>query len=180
MNFEKILRKASLKLINDSQKLRVESKFYFSDRGNLGLLFFLFIAFFLLYFSVFEVREIGVQIFLLILSLTILVFTIMVILKQLKDFVELSNSTIKFSNSLREKEIHLNAEFKIKLKSEIIYVKTRNPVSGSYFCIIELFLKIKDKKHRILDFQVDKKYSKEAKLLGKEIKKMILEITNKV
>ena len=180
MNLENILKKASLKLVIDSQKLRVESKFYFSDRGNLGLLLFILIALFGMYISFFEVKEQGVQIFLSVISVTILVFTIMVILKQLKDFVEVSKGSLKFSNSLKEKDIYLNSEFKIKVKSEIIYVKTRNPGSGSYFCIVELFLKIKDEKHRILDFQVDKKYSKEAKELGKEIKKMILEVTNKV
>ena len=114
------------------------------------------------------------------LSIAIFIFTVLVILKQLKDFVEVSKTTIKFSNSLEKKEIHLNSEFKIKVKSEILYVKTRNPGSGSYFCMVEVFLKIKDRKHRILDFQVAKKYSKEAKDLGKEIKKMILEIANKV
>ena len=180
MNFEKILKKASLKLYNDPQKLKVESKFYLTDRGNLGLLFFIVLALFLIYISFIEVKETGVQVFLLVLSVAILIFTIIVIIKQLKDFVEVSRRTIKFSNSLKEKEIQLNSEFKIKVKSEIIYVKTRNLGSGSYFCIIELFLKIKDEKHRILDFQVDKKDSKEAKALGKEIKRMILEITNKV
>ena len=51
MNLEKILNKSSLKLVCDSQKLRVESRFYFTDRGNLSLLFFLVIALFLLYVS---------------------------------------------------------------------------------------------------------------------------------
>jgi hypothetical protein len=180
MNLEKILNKASLKLVNDSRKLRVESKFYCTNRGDLGLLFFLIIALFLLYISLFEAKELGVQIFLSVLSVAILVFTIMVILKQLKDFVEVSKGSIKFSNSLKEKEIQLNSDFKIKVKSDIIHTKTRRNSSGTYFCVIELFLKIKDEKHRILDFQVEEKYSKEAKELGKEIKKIILEITNKV
>lgn len=180
MNLEKILSKASLKLVNDSQKLRVQSKFYFTDRGNLGLLFILIIALFLLYLSLFEVKELGLQIFLAVLSVAILGFTIIVILKQIKDFVEVTRGIIQFSNSLKEEKIHLNSEFKIKVKSEIIHTKTKRNSSGSYFCIVELFLKIEDKKYRILDFQVDKKHSKEAKALGKEIKKMILEITNKV
>ncbi|PWG06462.1 hypothetical protein [Polaribacter aquimarinus] len=178
MNFEKILKKASLKLYNDCQKLKVESKFYLSDRGNLGLLFFLVLALFLIYISFFEVKEIGVQVFLLVISVAILFFTIIVIIKQLKDFVEVSRRTIKFSNNLKEKEIQLNSEFKIKVESQTIHTKSRRNSRGSYFSIIQLFLKINGEKYRILDFQVDKKDSKEAKALGKEIKRLILEKVN--
>ncbi len=65
-----------------------------------------------------------------------------------------------FSNSLKNKKISLGSGYKIKVKSEILHTKTRRNSSRSYFSIIELFLKINDKKFRILDFQVDKKDAK--------------------
>ena len=178
MKLDSILKKASLSLNSSSEKIRVFSKFYLTDRGNLGLLFFILISMFLLYLSIFKTEGIGIQVFLIIISSAILVFTILTILKQLNDFVEASKGRVSFSNSLNKKEIIVNSEFKIKVKSEIIHTKTRRNNSGSYFCIIELFLKIKDKKYRILDFQVDEEDSKEAKILGKEIKKLILEKIN--
>lgn len=178
MKLDSILKKASLSLNSSSEKIRVSSKFYFTDRGNLGLLFFMVISIFLLYVSIFKTKEVGVQVFLIMLSSIILVFTIMTILKQLKDFVEVYKGRITFSNSLKKNEILITSSFKIKVKSDIIHTKTRRYSSGSYFCIIELFLKTKDKKYRILDFQVDEKDSKEAKLLGKEIKHLILEKVN--
>ncbi len=180
MDFSSILKKANLSLNSDAEKIRVQSKFYFTDRGNIGLIFFLGISLFLFYISVFKAKETGAQIFLMILSIAILVFTVLVILKQLKDFLEIYNGRIKFSNTLKDKEVNLNSAFKIKVKSDIIHVKTRRSSSGSYFCVVELFLKINDEKFRILDFEVDKKDSKEAKKLGKEIKKMILEKVNEV
>ena len=176
--FDSIIKKASLSLNSNSEKIRVSSKFNFTDKGNLGLLFFIVISLFLFYISIFKTKEIVVQIFLIVLSSVILIFTIMTILKQLSDFVEVYKGTISFSNSLKKKEILLTSDFKIKVKSDIIHTKTRRNSSGSYFCIIELFLKIKDKKYRILDFQVDEEYSKEAKVLGKEIKRLILEKVN--
>ena len=178
MDIDSILKKASLSLYSNSEKVRVQSKFYFTDRGNLGLLFIVLISLFLMYVSLFIAKELGVQVFLIILSTIILVFAILTILKQLKDFVEVSRGKIHFSNSLIKNEIELNSDFKIKMKSEIIHAKTKRYTSGSYFCIVELFLKINGEKFRVLDYQVDEKDSKEAKLLGKEIKRMIFDRAN--
>ena len=178
MELDPILKKAGLSLNSNSERISVRSKFNFTGKGNLGLLLFLLISLFLLFISIFKVREIGVQVFLIILSTVILVFSIVTILKQLNDFVEANKGRVSFSNSLKKNEILITSDFKIKVKSDIIHTKTSRNSSGSYFCVIELFLKIKEEKYRILDFQVDEEDSKEAKMLGKEIKRLILEKVN--
>lgn len=180
MNLESILRKASLNLEKDSRRLVIKSKFFLFNSGNLGLLFFFLVSLFLFYISIFEAKEIIIQIILILLSVIVLVFTILAIYKQVNDFIEVNQNVIKFSNNLKTIQLSSKSNFKIKIRTNTIKTKTYRYSSGSYFYIVELFLKTNDRKYRILDFQVDEKDKYQAKILGKEIKRMILEITNKV
>ena len=180
MNLESILNKASLTLNSDNKGFRVYSSFNFFNKSNIGLLLILLLSLTLGFIGIFKSNDFIVQVFLIVLSLIVLVVSLLTIIKQTSDFLEVSDGKLKFSNNLKKKEFSVYSDFKIKVKSDIVHVKTKRGTKGSYFCIVELFLKINGKKYRILDYQVDEKDSKEGKFLGKEIKQMILDKTNKV
>ena len=128
----------------------------------------------LLAFNIWFVKDDIVKIVFSILMLGLLIFSILTILKQLFDYVEITQRKIKFSNSLKSRKHTLRPSFKIRVKSSIHRVKKRGRPT-SYFCLVELFLMTSFGKFRILDFQSDRKYEDELKILGNELKNMIEE-----
>lgn len=170
----KVLKKVGLSVHSDAHKLRIKSKFNLWNRGNAGMVFIGILSLILLIFNLWFVKDNIVKVVFSIFMFGLLVFSILGILKQLFDYVEITNHKIKFSNSLKKRKHTLRPSFKIKVKSSIERVKRRGR-PASYFCLVELFLKTSFGKFRILDFQSDRKYEDELKKLGNELKHMIEE-----
>lgn len=174
MDIDSILKKSSLSLYHDSKKILVKSEFRFLNKGNLGMIFIGLLSLALMIATIVKVEKMIIVIFAIIIGLFMFIFSILGILKQVTDFVEISDRKIKFSNSLKKYDFLFKPNFKIKVKSSIERVKRRGS-PASYFCIVELILKTDNGKFRILDFQTDEKDAAEAKMLGKDIKRMIFE-----
>lgn len=167
------LKKASISLQSDSKKLLIKSEFYFWNKDNIGMLFIGLMGLTAIVLAILKAKDTFSMVFVIVLGVVFVIFTIIGIFKQVSDFVEVSDQKIKFSNSLKRREFLIKPDFKIKVKSSIIRMKTGS--SASYFRVVEFFLKTNNGKFRILNYQMYKKDSNEAKELNKEIKKMIKE-----
>lgn len=174
MNIESSLQKISLRLVSNSDKLHIKSVFSLTDRGNVGLMFIGFVGLAIILFITTQSTETWVVILFIVIGALLMFASILGILKQTYDFLEVTNKQITFSNSLVKRTFVLEPDFKIKMDSSIEKIK-RKGRPASYFCLVELYLKTNKGKYRILDFERDKRYKEEVKELGKEIKKMIKE-----
>ncbi len=160
-----IINAASISVSDTEERLLIQSKFKFFNKFNFGVLFFLVGGLFLILVSFLKVNDLLSTILGTILGGIMVVFSLYVIIKQVIDFVEVTNNEIRFRDGFKVKVFLLNSDMKIKLKRETQYVSSQSSF-GSYFRNIELYLINDNTEFRIFNFQVDEQYSKEAGMLG--------------
>lgn len=180
MDIAGLLKKSNLSLYNDSKMLLIKSKLNFSNEPTIGVLIIGVMAFCAILISIFDSEDVFVAIFILIIGLVMLTFTLFTLSKQVTDFVLVTHNKIKFSNSLKRKEFAISSHMGVRMKSKIDYTRTHQYLSGSSFCIIELFLAVDGKELRILDFIMDKRDEAEANFLGEKIKAILEERLNQI
>lgn len=168
--FDFAIEEASISISENEERYLIKSIFKFMNTSNIGILFFLIISLFLLIIT-FTKGEDWISIVSgSVFSGSFFIFSVMGLLKQVTDFVEVTNDEIKFMNSLRVKKFPLDSEMKIKVVARTEYIKMKSiRGSGSFFRHIEIYLTYKKEEYRIFNFQVDDKYSSEANKLGSEI-----------
>jgi len=168
----KIANQASLKILADDKVVDIKHKFRIADKSNLGILFFLLGGLFLIVISFIKTSDNTSKIIGIALGFLLLVLSILTLIRQVTDGLEIKDNILTFRHNLKRTTIPLNESKKIKMKTEIMKVR-RVGTLGSDFIIITHFLQDYNKETLILKFQMDNANADIAKKLGNELTRII-------
>jgi hypothetical protein len=168
----KIANQACLKILADDKLVEIKHKFRLGDKSTLGVIFFLFGGLFLIIFPFIKISDITTKIIGIVLGFLLAVFSIMTLIRQVADGLQIKDHIITFRHNLKRTTIPLNSNLKVKMKSEVMKIR-RVGTLGSEFIIVTLFLQDNNIETPILKFQMDNSNADNAKKLGNELTRII-------
>jgi hypothetical protein len=170
-SFKEITDKASISIKIENGSMVAYSEFRLFNRFNIGILLLLTLGIGIIIISIVNANGIELAIGLLI-GIVLTISFLAVLLKQLTDYLVVTDKEIVFRNSLRKRTFQITPDLKVKTVIERKYTKATH-TGGSYSRGVEVFIK-KDKiKYRVFDFLMEDEYSEEVKYLSKMIKRFI-------
>ena len=171
-DIQKISNQACLTILADDKTLEIKHKLRLGDKSNLGVVFFLFGGLFLIIAPFIKTSDSTTKIVGIILGLLLVVFSILTLIKQVCDGLQIKNQIVMFRHNLKRTTIPLNTNLKVKMKTEVMKI-IRVGSLGSDFIIVTHFLQDHNIETPILKFQMDKANADNAKKLGNELTKII-------
>ena len=171
-DIQKISNQACLTILADDKTLEIKHKLRLGDKSNLGVVFFLFGGLFLIIAPFIKTSDSTTKIVGIILGLLLVVFSILTLIKQDCDGLQIKNQIVMFRHNLKRTTIPLNTNLKVKMKTEVMKIRRVGSL-GSDFIIVTHFLQDHNIETPILKFQMDKANADNAKKLGNELTKII-------
>lgn len=168
----KIANQACLKILADEKLVEIRHKFRLGDKSILGIIFFLFGGLFLIIAPFIKTSDTTTKIIGLVLGLFLLVFSILTLIRQVADGLQIKDNIFTFRHNLKRTTVHLNSNLKVKMKTEVMKIR-RVGTLGSDFIIITHFLQENNIETPILKFQMDNANADNAKKLGNELTRII-------
>lgn len=168
----KIANQACLTIIADDKTVEIKHKFRLRDKSNLVVIFFLIGGLFLILVPVIKTSEITTKIIGITLGLLLEVFSILTLIRQVLDGLQIKYHVITFRHNLKRTTIHLNRNLKVNMKTEVVKI-SRIGTLGSDFIIVTHFLQYHNIETPILKFQMDNPNADNAKKLGNELTRII-------
>jgi hypothetical protein len=110
--------------------------------------------------------------FISVLGLLLAVFSILTIIRQVTDGLQIKDQIITFRHNLKQTIIPLSGNLKIKMKTEVMKIR-RVGTLGSDFIIVTHFLQDHNTETPILKFQMDNSNADNAKKLGNELTRIM-------
>ena len=101
-------------------------------------------------------------------------FSILTLIRQVADGLQIKDHIITFRHNLRQTIIPLSGNLKIKMKTEVMKIR-RVGTLGSDFIIVTHYLQDHNIETQILKFQMDNSNADDAKKLGNELTRIINE-----
>lgn len=171
-DIQKISNQACLTILADDKTLEIKHKLRLGDKSNLGVVFFLFGGLFLIIAPFIKTSDSTTKIVGIILGLLLVVFSILTLIRQVCDGLQIKNQIVMFRHNLKRTTIPLNTNLKVKMKTEVMKIRRVGSL-GSDFIIVTHFLQDHNIETPILKFQMDKANADSAKKLGNELTKII-------
>ena len=171
-DIQKISNQACLTILADDKTLEIKHKLRLGDKSNLGVVFFLFGGLFLIIAPFIKTSDSTTKIVGIILGLLLVVFSILTLIKQVCDGLQIKNQIVMFRHNLKRTTSPLNTNLKVKMKTEVMKIRRVGSL-GSDFIIVTHFLQDHNIETPILKFQMDKANADNAKKLGNELTKII-------
>jgi hypothetical protein len=168
----KIANQACLKILADDKLVEIKHKFRFGDKSNLGVMFFLFGGLFLIIAPFIKTSDTTTKIIGIVLGLLLVVFSILTVIRQVADGLQIKDHKITFRHNLKQTIIPLSGNLKIKMKTEVMKIR-RVGTLGSDFIIVTHYLQDHNIETPILKFQMDNENADNAKKLGNELSRII-------
>lgn len=134
----------------------------------MGTVLFLLGGLFLIIASFIWTVETSSKIIGLILGLFLFLLSVLTIIKQSTDKVQIKDNILRFQLNLKRRNIPLDGSEKVKMKSEVVKIN-RVGTMGSEFIIITHLLITQNQETPIFQFQMDNSYSEKAFKLGTEL-----------
>jgi hypothetical protein len=163
-----IAKQACLKIFADDKIVDIKHKFHLGDTLTWGIVFFFFGGLFLIVAPFFKTSDTTTKIIAIVLGLLLAAFSILTLIRQVVDGLQIKDNVIKFRHNLKRTIILLNTNMKIKMKTEVLKIR-RVQSLGSDFIIVTLFLQDLNKETPILKFQMDNANADNAKKLGNKL-----------
>lgn len=161
-------KQASLKIVADEKVLNIQHKFRLGDTSALGVIVFFFGGLFLIIAPFIKTSDTTTKIIGIAIGLLLAAFSILTLLRQVADGLQIKDHVITFRHNLKRTIIPLNTNMKIKMKTEVLKIR-RVGTLGSDFIIVTHFLQDKNKETPILKFQMDNANADNAKKLGNKL-----------
>jgi hypothetical protein len=171
-DIQKISNQACLTILADDKTLEIKHKLRLGDKSNLGVVFLLFGGLFLIIAPFIKTSDSTTKIVGIILGLLLVVFSILTLIRQVCDGLQIKNQIVMFRHNLKRTTIPLNTNLKVKMKTEVMKIRRVGSL-GSDFIIVTHFLQDHNIETPILKFQMDKANADNAKKLGNELTKII-------
>ena len=171
-NILNIAKRANLKLSVDNKVLTVKQTISFKNKSTWGVLFFLFGGLFLITAPLIKISDNTTKVIGVVLGLLLVFITILTLIRQVADGLQIKDKTILFRNNLKKTIIPINDNQNVIFKTELLRIR-RESTLGSDFILVTLFLNELNEEKPILKFQMDNFDSDIAKKLGFELTKLI-------
>ena len=168
----KIANQACLKILADDKLVEIKHNFRLGDKSNLGVTFFLLGGLFLIIAPFIKTSDMTTKIIGTTLGLLLAVFSILTLIRQVADGLQIKDHIITFRHNLKRTTIHLNSNLKVKMKTEVMKIR-RVGTLGSDFIIVTHYLQDNNIETPILKFQMDNANADNAKKLGNELTRII-------
>jgi len=168
----KIANQASLKILADDKLVEVKHKFRLRDKSTLGVIFFLFSGLFLIIAPFIKTSDTTTKIIGIVLGLFLVVFSVLTLIRQVTDGLQIKDNIFKFRHNLKQTTIPLGGNLKIRMKTELMKI-SRVGTLGSDYIIVTHFLHDDNIEIPILKFQMDNSNAENAKKLGNELTRII-------
>jgi hypothetical protein len=168
----KIANQACLKILADDKLVEIKHKFRLGDKSTLGVIFFLFGGLFLIIAPFIKTSDTTTKIIGIVLGLFLAVFSILTLIRQVADGLQIKDNLFTFRHNLKQTTIPLSGNLKIKMKTEVMKIR-RVGTLGSDFIIVTHFLQDNNIETPILKFQMDNSNADNAKKLGNELTRLI-------
>lgn len=168
----KIANKACLKILADDKIVEIKHKFYLGDKSTLGVIFFLLGGLFIIIAPFMKTSDTTTKIIGIVLGLLLAVFSILSLIRQVADGLQIKNHIIIFRHNLKRSTIPLKSNHKVKMKTEVMKIR-RVGTLGSDFIVITHFLQDHNIETPILKFHMDNADADNAKKLGNELTRII-------
>ena len=168
----KIANQACLTILADDKTVEIKHKFRLGDKSNLGVVLFLLGGLFLIIAPFIKTSDTTTKIIGIVLGLLLTVFSIMTLIRQVSDGLQIKDHIITFRHNLKRTTIPLNSTLKVKMKTEVMKIR-REGTLGSDFIIVTHFLQDNNIETPILKFQMDNSNADNAKKLGNELTRII-------
>ena len=107
-----------------------------------------------------------------VLGLLLVFITILTLIRQVADGLQIKDKTILFRYNLKKTIIPINDNQNVIFKTELLRIR-RESTLGSDFILVTLYLNELNEENPILKFQMDNFDSDIAKKLGFELTKLI-------
>lgn len=171
-DIQKIANQACLTILADDKTVEIKHKFRLGDKSNLGVIFFLLGGLFLIITPFIKASDTTTKIIGITLGLLLAVFSILTLIRQVADGLQIKDHIITFRHNLRQTIIPLSGNLKIKMKTEVMKIR-RVGTLGSDFIIVTHYLQDHNIETQILKFQMDNSNADDAKKLGNELTRII-------
>ncbi len=168
----KIANQACLKILADDKLVEIKHKFRLGDKSTLGVIFLLFGGVFLIFVPFIKTADTTTKITGIILGLFLATFSILTLIRQVADGLQIKDNLFKFRHNLKQTKIPLSGNLKIRMKTEVMKIR-RVGTLGSEFIIVTHFLQYNNIETPILKFQMDNSNADNAKKLGNELTRII-------
>jgi hypothetical protein len=168
----KIANEACLKIFADDKLVEIKHKFRLGTISTLGVIFFLFGGLFLIISPLIKTSDTATKIIGIILGLLLAVFSILTLIRQVADGLQIKDHIVTVRHNLKQTIIPLSGNLKIKMKTEVMKMR-RVGTLGSDFIIVTHFLQDRNIETPILKFQMDNAEADNAKKLGNELIQII-------
>lgn len=167
-----IANQACLKILVDDECVEIKHKFRFGDTSNLGVMFFLFGGLFLIVALFIKSSDTTTKIIGIVLGLLLVVFSILTLIRQVADGLQIKNHIITFRHNLKQTIIPLGGNLKVKMKTEVRRIRRVGTI-GSDFIIVTHYLQDHKIETPILKFQMDNANAVNAKKLGNDLTRIL-------
>lgn len=154
--------------------MKIKHTFRLGDTSNLGVIFFLLGGLFLIIAPFLKTSDITTKIIGIALGFLIAVFSILTLIRQGADGLQIKDNTLTFRYNLKRTTIDLNSNLKVLMKTEVLKIRRVGSV-GSDFIIVTHFLQNHTIETPILKFQLDHANAENAKKLGNELTRILNE-----
>lgn len=168
----KIAAQAGLKISVDDNLVEIQHKFRIENKSNLGVMFFLFAGLFLVIAPFIKASDTTTIIIGIVLGLSLVVFSILTIIRQVADGLQIKDQIITLRHNLKQTVIPLTGNLKIKMKTEVMKIR-RVGTLGSDFIVVTHYLQDQKIETPLLKFQMDNENADNAKKLGNELTTII-------
>lgn len=168
----KIANQACLNILVNNKLLIIKHKFRLGDKSTLGVVFLLIGGLFLLSISLIKTTDITTKIIGIFLGLSLAVFSILTLIKQVADGIQIKENNITFRYNLKQTTIPLSDNLKIIMKTEVGKIRRAGTLSSD-FIIVTHFLQDRNIETPIFKFMMNNSNAYNAEKLGNELTRMI-------
>jgi hypothetical protein len=129
----KIANQANLKISLDDQMISINQKIYFTDKLSWGLAFFFLGGICFILFPFIKSSDMTSTFLSVSTGLFFLIGSVMTIIRQASDSVQINDGKITFRYNLKKDSVHIDKTLKIKMKIELISISRVNAPRSSTF-----------------------------------------------
>lgn len=168
----KTAKQACLKIKIDDKLFEVKHKIRLLDKSTLGVVFFLFGGLFLTIAPFIKASDNTSKIIGIVLGLIISVLSILTLIKQVSDGLQIKDNLIISRHNLKQSIFPFSDNIQIIMKTEVLKI-SRVGTLGSEYIYVTHYLFYQNKEIKIFTFHMDNSYAENAKKLGNELTRII-------
>lgn len=171
-DFLKIASKACLKITAGGNLVAIKHRLRAGNPSTLGVVLFFLGGLFLIMAPFLKTSDTTTKIIGIVFGLLLVVFSILTLIRQIADGLEIKDGMITFRHNLKSKTIVLDGKLNIKIRTEVLKIR-RVGTQGTDFIVVTLLLQDQNMETVILKFQMDNAQADSAKKLGNELKRIM-------